>query len=60
MAGVLAMKHGRLFPVLNYTEADPKCPIRAVTDRDTSPGDSLVNVNVTPQGQASAAVVQAI
>lgn len=57
-ASVLALNHGRLFRVLNYEESDPECPVAAVTSADTPPGKSFVNLNVTPQGQASAVLVQ--
>lgn len=56
IASVLALHHDRLFPVLNYQQADPECPVAAVQTSDLSPGDSFVNLNVTPQGQAGAVV----
>ena len=59
VAGVLALRNGRLFPVLNYENPDPECPVAAVTDQETSPGDGFLNLSVTPQGQASAALVVA-
>jgi 3-oxoacyl-[acyl-carrier-protein] synthase II len=55
-AGVLAMHHGRLFPSLNYDTPDPECPVAMVTEKDVPAGDSFINLNVTPQGQASAAM----
>lgn len=58
VASVLALGHGRLFPILNYDEPDPECPIAGVSDPDTDPGRSFVNVNVTPQGQAAAVMVR--
>ena len=58
IAGVLALVHGRLFPVLNYETPDPQCPLHVVTDAETPAGRSFVNLSVTPQGQASAALVQ--
>ncbi len=57
IASVLAMQHDQLIPVLNYETPDPDCPISVVTDRDVPPGDSFINVNVTPLGQASALAV---
>jgi 3-oxoacyl-[acyl-carrier-protein] synthase II len=56
-ASLLAWRHGRLFPVLNFRTPDPDCPISPVVDDSTEPGLSAVNVNVTPQGQASAVLV---
>ena len=60
IAGILSLHHQTLFPVLNFETPDPECPIRVVVDRGQPPGDSLLNVSVTPQGQASAAIVQAV
>lgn len=60
IAGILSLHHRVLFPVLNFETPDPECPIRVVVDQGQSPGNSLLNVSVTPQGQASAAIVQAV
>ncbi len=61
IAGVLALRHGRLFPVLNYETPDPDCPIAPVTaSHDIPPGSSFVNLSFTPQGQASVALVAAV
>jgi len=59
IASLLAMQHGRLFPLLNYETPDPDCPIAAVTSTDVPPGKSFLNVNVTLQGQASCVLVRA-
>ncbi len=45
---------GELFPIQNLQELDPRCPINACTSRNTPAGDEFINVNITPQGQASA------
>jgi 3-oxoacyl-[acyl-carrier-protein] synthase II len=58
IASLLAMQHDRLFPVLNYTTPDPECPVAAVRNGDARPGASFINLNVTPQGQASAVMVR--
>ncbi len=58
IASVLALEHRQLFPILNHTTADPDCPINVVASPDVAPGDSFVNINVTPLGQASALAVQ--
>ena len=58
IASLLAMQHDRLFPILNYATPDPECPIAAVRNGDGRPGASFVNLNVTPQGQASAVMVR--
>ena len=47
-----------MFPILNYETPDPACPIVAAR-ADMSPGRSVLNLNVTPQGQASAIMVRA-
>ena len=56
---VLALQQKQLFPVLNYEQPDPSCPVNAVTDHRTPAGQCFLNLNVSPQGQASALVVQA-
>lgn len=53
-ASLLAMQHGCLPRVLNYRMPDPECPVRAVTDDATAPGQSFIKLSVTPQGQAAA------
>ncbi len=58
VASLLAMQHDRLFPVLNYATPDPECPVAAVRNGDGRPGASFINLNVTPQGQASAVMVR--
>jgi 3-oxoacyl-[acyl-carrier-protein] synthase II len=58
IGSLLAMKHGRLFRTLNYETPDPECPVNVVANDDVSPGDSFINVNISPQGQASAVVVR--
>ena len=60
IAGVLALENKKLFPILNYSTPDPKCPVAAVTSHDTFPPATCltVNLDVTPQGQAACIVVQ--
>ncbi|MAV36475.1 MAG: 3-oxoacyl-ACP synthase [Planctomycetaceae bacterium] len=58
IASTLAFQHGRLFRVLNYQKPDPECPIDVVTNTDVDPGETFININTTPQGQASAVVVR--
>ena len=58
IASLLALAEGRLFPILNYTTADPECPVAAVTDLSTPAGDSFINLSVTPQAQASAVLIR--
>jgi 3-oxoacyl-[acyl-carrier-protein] synthase II len=58
IASLLAWQHARLFPVLNYETPDPQCPVAAVTDDQTHPGSTFINLNVTPQGQAAAVLLR--
>ena len=58
IAGILALRHGWLFPVLNHETPDPQCPVVLAKDEISDPGKSFVNLSVTPQGQASAAIVR--
>jgi 3-oxoacyl-[acyl-carrier-protein] synthase II len=58
IASLLAMRGGTLFPTLNYETPDAECPIRVVHDHSTLAGKRFINVNVTPQGQASGLLVQ--
>jgi len=58
VCSLMAQRHGRLFPILNYETPDPECPIAAVTADDVPPGDTFINLNVTPQGQASAVLIR--
>ncbi len=58
VASTLAMTHGKLFPILNYDTPDPGCAVHGVVGISDGAGESFMNVNVTPQGQASAALVR--
>ncbi|MBX3418644.1 MAG: beta-ketoacyl-[acyl-carrier-protein] synthase family protein [Pirellulaceae bacterium] len=60
IASLLALKNERLFPVLNLDNPDPACPINCVRDFTSHPGDSFINLNVSPQGQAAAIVIQRV
>ncbi len=56
IASLTAIARSALFPILNYETPDPDCPIQA-SRADDPPGDCFLNVNVSPQGQASALAV---
>jgi 3-oxoacyl-[acyl-carrier-protein] synthase II len=58
IAGTMALGEGRLFPILNFKTPDPECPVAAVRSADAEPGDSFLNLSVTPQGQASCVIVR--
>lgn len=58
IASLLAVKYGKLFPILNYKTPDPECPISPVKNGSVEPGQSFINLSVTPQGQASAILIR--
>ena len=58
ISSIMAMQKKQLFPILNYQTPDPECPLAAVRDLQQPAGNSFVNLNVSPQGQASAVVIQ--
>ena len=57
IASTLALKNKQLFAVLNYETPDPECRLN-VTRTASDPGDSFLNLSVTPQGQASCVLVR--
>lgn len=57
--GILALRHRQLFATLNYETPDPACPVDVVTEPRPIEKMVFMNVNVTPQGQASAAIIAA-
>lgn len=59
ISSVLALKHQHLFPVRNFSEADPDCPVRPVRRMDEPAGDSFLNVNLFGRGLASCVAVGA-
>lgn len=60
IASVMALKAGSLFPTLNFDTPDPECPVAVTRSNETPAGNSVMNVNVTPQGQAAAVIVRSI
>jgi 3-oxoacyl-[acyl-carrier-protein] synthase II len=58
IASLMAMRSGELFATLNYDTPDPECDIDVVTDPTVASGEVVLNVNVTPQGQAGASLVR--
>jgi 3-oxoacyl-[acyl-carrier-protein] synthase II len=56
ICSLLALRHGKLFPVLNYETPDPQCLLRLATDDSAHPGGSVLNISFTMQGQASCVV----
>lgn len=59
-ASLLTLEHGQLFPVLNYEEPDADCPLAVVGTGEVPPGDSFLNLSVSPEGQASCLVVRKV
>jgi 3-oxoacyl-[acyl-carrier-protein] synthase II len=58
-ASLLALEHGTLFPVLNYEDPDPECPIAPVNGGGAAAGSSFLNLSLLPHGQASCVLVKA-
>ena len=59
IGSVLALREGRLPRVLNYHSPDPNCRLAIAADENQSAGRSLLNLSVTPQGQAAVLLVAA-
>jgi 3-oxoacyl-[acyl-carrier-protein] synthase II len=57
-ASLLALDRGPLFRTLNYETPDPECYINVVRTDNVPPGESFLNISVTPQGQASVVLVR--
>jgi 3-oxoacyl-[acyl-carrier-protein] synthase II len=53
IASLLAFRHGYLFPVLNFSEPDPLCPVRPARNCDDAAGNSFLNLNMFGRGIAS-------
>ena len=58
IGSLLAVNDGQLFPTTNCDSLDSACPINLVTKPGTSAGDTFINLNITPQGQASSIVIR--
>ena len=59
IASLLAIQNQQMFHTINCETPDPKCPVR-VSEKSDSPGRSVLNLNITPQGQASAVLIQSV
>ncbi|MDA7950251.1 MAG: beta-ketoacyl-[acyl-carrier-protein] synthase family protein [Pirellulaceae bacterium] len=57
IGSLLSLDSGRLFKLLNCENLDPNCPIRPAVEGDSA-GSSVLNLSVTPLGQASALLVK--
>ena len=58
IASLKALESDQLFPILNFETVDPEAPIVAADPNRHPCGDCFINVNVTPQGQASAILIR--
>jgi len=58
IGSLLAMNDGELFATPNCDSLDPACPINLVTKSGTAAGDTFINLNTTPQGQASSIAIR--
>jgi 3-oxoacyl-[acyl-carrier-protein] synthase II len=58
ISSLLAQREGHLFRTLNYETPDPECPVHVVTAADSPPGETFINLSITPLGQASAVVIR--
>ena len=60
IGSLMSLQNDDLFETLNFAEADKDCPINVVTASGVSPGDCFINLNITPQGQASAVIIRRV
>lgn len=60
ISSIMSLENKELFGSLNCDSLDSECPINLVREHGASPGRSFVNLNITPQGQASAVAIQAV
>ena len=58
ICSLLSMKSGTLFPTLNAGNTHENCPINVVSTADVPAGECFINLNVTPQGQASSLLIR--
>ncbi len=57
---LLSLQSGRIPRTLNYETPDPDCPVNVVAGEPQETANStFLNIDVTRQGQASAAIIQA-
>jgi len=57
ISSLLAINNGDLFPILNYEEPDPECPITAARP-GTAAGQSFININSSPLGQVGGVMLR--
>lgn len=59
VTSLLALQTGSLFPIRNFNEPDPECPVRAVVTKDEPAGQNFLNISLLGRGQASCVAVSA-
>ncbi|WP_145265096.1 beta-ketoacyl-[acyl-carrier-protein] synthase family protein [Calycomorphotria hydatis] len=57
-ASLLALKEGFVPKTLNFSTADPDCPVNVAQEKLPSPGEIFLTTNITRAGQAAAAIVR--
>jgi 3-oxoacyl-[acyl-carrier-protein] synthase II len=60
ISSLLALNKGTLFKTLNYDTPDPDCDIQVANSNDIPAGSSFINLNASPQGQASAVIIKSL
>ncbi|TWT31828.1 beta-ketoacyl-[acyl-carrier-protein] synthase family protein [Blastopirellula retiformator] len=56
IASLMAMDKKQFFPILNYETPDPECPVNLVRETIAASSGPVLNLNVTPQGQAAVVI----
>ena len=59
IASLVGLQHKQIIPTLNFESGDPESPLNVVQEPTATENGVVLNLNVTPQGQASAVLVQA-
>lgn len=57
IAGLMALKSGRLYPIRNFRTPDPQCPVRVVTQEEVPAGQWFIQLAFTQQAQAAGVLV---
>ncbi|MCL2005020.1 MAG: hypothetical protein FWG73_02540 [Planctomycetaceae bacterium] len=60
ISAILSLHYGRLYPVLNFSQADSSIPISVVQNGEVPSGDSFIKIAMNPQSQVSAVLVRGI
>ena len=60
IAGILSLRRRTLYPAVNFSSADPSCPVAVVQSTGVSAGDSFIKIALNPQAQVSAVLVKSV